>query len=497
MHTHAHTCTHTCTYAHTPTHTHPLLPPLPFLQPGPWIFVSESQTDWLGGFFALSEAFAVPIFFTLSGYFTEHSLQRTRLWPFWKHRLKRLMLPLVTMLHVVNPASYYWAYKVHSQAPDAPTVGIVEFYMGHWLGLLRPPQFLWHNNSLSFPLSSKIHMWYVETLLGLTALWSFVLRPIVLAAEPHILAAYTSWRKQRSNQLTTTTTSAAAAAAAAAAAKEDGVVTLVPRSDRSSAPQRRGGSKTQHSAQWNAPQDKHTAAAAAAAAAQRQEKAETRAMTATDRGQVLSAQQVLWIGVAGGVAVGCISWLVRIWHPLDERFDLAFTYVKPARYPQYLFNFGLGAVLARAKSTLKIDERAERACVAVSCAWMLVFLVARAHIEGDHALIAAFKGGRTLQSLGLCLCESLVCGLATFGLISGSMRHASYHSRLSRRLSSATFGVYMLHIPVVMFWQTLLQPWDVQGSIKWVAVTLLSLPSSFVLSLASRAVPVVNTCLGL
>lgn len=465
---------------------------------GPWILVSQHQTLWLGGFFALSEAFAVPIFFTLSGYFTERSLQRSSLLSFWKHRIKRLVIPLLTMLYVVNPLSYFYAYRIHSRAPDVVGLGFAQFYLSHWLGINPAPKFYWKDADLHFPLRSKIHMWFVETLLILTALWTAV-RPAILYCEKW----FTTFKSRNAGRLEDLVQCQREGKIFSRHSKLQSTETYDLSDSQGTMTRKRSSLRVLNSHnQYLYEHKRGEGWKDSESALNSSSHVENEGQNANNKSDEIEpplydSKYVWLIATVGGLSVGGLTWLIRIWFPMDARIDVAFTYIKPARYPQYLFSFGLGVALARYSRTLKSTLQSQRCSLFVMFAWIASFLWWRACIEGNDALIESLKGGPTLASLTVCILEPIVCTHATFGLLSLSLRQLNYENWLTRQLSNATFGVYMFHLPVVMFWQTWLHDWDAHGSIKWLAVTLLAWPSSFCVSLATRHIPLLSTCFGL
>lgn len=129
----------------------------------------------------MSDAFVVPAFFSLSGYFAELSLQRHSPWPFVRRKLLRLGVPLVTAVAAINPVYFYAGYHFHSGAEDVGRISFSHFYTGHWLGWHRPAAFYWQG--LSFPLFSKLHLWFVESLFVYSVVFAFLPRPAIVKSS--------------------------------------------------------------------------------------------------------------------------------------------------------------------------------------------------------------------------------------------------------------------------------------------------------------------------
>eukprot|EP00055_Hartaetosiga_balthica_P010188 m.42735 g.42735 ORF g.42735 m.42735 type:complete len:535 (-) comp7073_c0_seq1:35-1639(-) len=411
---------------------------MPYGNAGPWFVEGDltQQTQWLGGFFALSEAFVVPVFFILAGYFSELSLKKSSGISFLLARIKRLIIPLVTVQHIINPIWVFiiskhndiiWSYEPFLK-------DFFSFYLYEWLGLssnhpsLSNQSTPFHMNSSKTPLFSKVHMWFVETLFAVSITW-LVLRPLVSFVGYLITNA---GKKENSGK----------------AGPQDSTC----------------NNKTVQFREAKEP------------------------------------TVSLFSGLFGGVCIGLLTWLVRIWFPIDHSIGSTFLYWKPARYVQYVASFCLGIWLATQwgkKPSPVYDEQKEHRAVALLLGYTLFFLVARSMMEGNEIMIGKAKGGATFLSFFLSVMEAIVCWIGSLGLLSFYIRNNTTQSVLGARMGRLTYGVYLVHVPIVLAFQAALKESNIQGSLIWVVVTMLSIPSSFFTASLIHQIPIVNTAFGM
>jgi peptidoglycan/LPS O-acetylase OafA/YrhL len=108
---------------------------------------------------------------------------------------------------------------------------------------------------------------------------------------------------------------------------------------------------------------------------------------------------------------------------------------------------------------------------------------------GRHASVEVFFGGAHWQAFGLALWEQLTgLGLALGGLALFA-RFFSTDSRALRWLADRSFGVYMLHAPVLVALAMAfrLLPYHLYGLVA--LLTMTGLTSTFVLADVARRIP--------
>lgn len=128
---------------------------------GSWYYVENEKVDMistliLAFFQTFTQAYFMALLFMISGFFTQKSLERKNTGPFISGRLFRLGLPLLIYIFLIHPLCVRLAY---------PDLDLVNYYRN---GILELKFFSWTG-----PL------WFVEALLILTLVYTFIQRTIL------------------------------------------------------------------------------------------------------------------------------------------------------------------------------------------------------------------------------------------------------------------------------------------------------------------------------
>jgi len=179
--------------------------------------------------------------------------------------------------------------------------------------------------------------------------------------------------------------------------------------------------------------------------------------------------------VAFAVAMALVSFVVRIWAPVNLWLPLSL--LEPFHITQYVMMFAAGIVAYREgwidaipKDTAKLWSR-----VAVLMVILLLFVGA---VTGD----SEFSGGLTLASLLGSFWDAFLCVSVCIALLAFFKNRFSSQSPLTKALADNAFTVYLIHIPVVVFLQYLLVGVPVESLIKFVIVGALGVILSFAAS---------------
>lgn len=82
-----------------------------------------------------------------------------------------------------------------------------------------------------------------------------------------------------------------------------------------------------------------------------------------------------------------------------------------------------------------------------------------------------------------------MCTALSIGLVSVFKTVAHSRKRLLDKLSDGTYGVYVLHVPVVVLLQFALQRWQMAAGSRFVVESALGIALTFLLTLALRSIP--------
>jgi glucan biosynthesis protein C len=191
---------------------------------------------------------------------------------------------------------------------------------------------------------------------------------------------------------------------------------------------------------------------------------------------------------AWGLLLVAATFLVRTVEPLGTsvlNMQLCF-------FPQYVVAFVTGFVAAKGAWLVPLA----RSSTARRAGWLALVLgpialvgVSLAGGVMKGAPFEAFAGGWNVRSLGIAAWEQLAglgLGLGALAFCSGKLNEAT---PLSRWLSDRSFGVYLLHPPVLILLTLAFRPLVANGFFKVSLLTGVGLVGSFIAADLARRVP--------
>lgn len=186
--------------------------------------------------------------------------------------------------------------------------------------------------------------------------------------------------------------------------------------------------------------------------------------------------------LAGGLAV--VTFLVRLRYPLDEWVPvLGFLQAEPARVPQYAAFFTLGILAHRYDWLERFDAR-------TGWVWLSGGLAGVALLFAVGTDADCFgPGGLNGPSAWWSLYESVLCVALGVGLLTLFRETPAGRGRPSAELAAASYGVYIVHLPLVVTVQYGLAGRGLTAVGLWTAVCGLVLPASFLLAAGLRRLP--------
>ena len=148
---------------------------------GWWYYIESNPDDLYSVIFfttltsigGLVQASLLGLFFLMGGYFTPKSYDRKGASSFWKERLRRLGIPLLVYILIINPIMLYGLAAVGVEPWSSnPTMqgSFLEYYLSNFESV----------ESLILFLTNYGPMWFLFVLLILTAvytLWRLITRP--------------------------------------------------------------------------------------------------------------------------------------------------------------------------------------------------------------------------------------------------------------------------------------------------------------------------------
>ncbi len=193
---------------------------------------------------------------------------------------------------------------------------------------------------------------------------------------------------------------------------------------------------------------------------------------------------------AFALALAVITWVVRIWYPLDRW--VPFLFVIPseiAHLPQYIIMFALGIVAYR-------GDWLRRLPTATGLVWLGIGLTATVAYYVCDLRVAAFRreiiatGGMNWRSAVFCAWEALVCtGLCVGLLVLFRERLNRQPGKLTSAIVGAAYAAYIIHLPLVLGVQAGLDGVALPPFIKFALVTLVVTILSFGIGHLLRQIP--------
>jgi len=176
-----------------------------------------------------------------------------------------------------------------------------------------------------------------------------------------------------------------------------------------------------------------------------------------------------------GVFIGGGAYLVRMVWPIDTSFyNMQFCY-----FTQYVVLFAIGVQAYRRAWFQTLSRRLGLglfwgALVLSPLAWVGVL----ASLADPLPSLAAVHGDGTWQSAAFALWESLYCVAMCTGLLVLFREKANTTNTMFRRFTASSFGVYMMHMPVLVAVTLIQEPWtwspEAKFALAWPAALILT-----------------------
>lgn len=181
--------------------------------------------------------------------------------------------------------------------------------------------------------------------------------------------------------------------------------------------------------------------------------------------------------LAVALVVAAVSAVVRIWFPIDRWILLlGFIRVAFADVPRDLTFFILGAVAYRQQWLLRFSSAAGRV-------WLLVGVIAAllwyAYALGLRAVIPI---GDSAMGIVYPVWEALLCCGMCIGLLVLFRDKLNSQGQLGKALGQSQYAAYLFHVPIVLLFQFAVLGVALPPFAKWLLVTLVSVPFTFLFS---------------
>jgi peptidoglycan/LPS O-acetylase OafA/YrhL len=164
--------------------------------------------------------------------------------------------------------------------------------------------------------------------------------------------------------------------------------------------------------------------------------------------------------------------------PTDQWIGfLGYIQMEPAHIPQYLSLFIIG-ILAYRWSFLDTITMPRNILWLVPGVGIFVITLITIYTKGEKHAFFMWEYKEALLCIGICI-----------GLLALFKALFNRTGRIMRILSANTFGVYILHYPLVVALQYAFDPIQAEAFTLFIIVSLLSIPGSFLISILVRLIP--------
>lgn len=173
------------------------------------------------------------------------------------------------------------------------------------------------------------------------------------------------------------------------------------------------------------------------------------------------------------ILLAIVSALVRLYYPIDV-WRTWLIPVEVAHIPQYLSMFLIGALFNRYGW---LESLSKTTGWLVLCMAIIVYLL-------------SYRLPDPIQQYWLTssLVESFLCVGISMGLLTVFRQFVNHPNALVDQLSASTYGIYLFHLLIVIFFQSIFLNWQAGANTKFLIVTLLSILASFILTSLLRRI---------
>ena len=194
------------------------------------------------------------------------------------------------------------------------------------------------------------------------------------------------------------------------------------------------------------------------------------------------------------LAVGLVSFTVRIWLPVGWTFG-PLNFQIPF-FTQYVALFIVGILAYQHNWLTRIPEATGKLWLGIALILIVVLfpviLVAGGAAEGD---ITAFAGGLHWQCLAYSVWEQFVCVAMIITLSVLFRKRLNHQGAIARAASASSYTTYIIHTPVIILVALALRHIALYPLLKFVLVTLIAVPTCFLLANGIRKLPLARKIL--
>ncbi len=195
------------------------------------------------------------------------------------------------------------------------------------------------------------------------------------------------------------------------------------------------------------------------------------------------------------LGLGLVTWVVRIWYPIDRWVTILLMSLEIAHLPQYILLFVVGIIAYRRNWFVGISDAVGKLWlgIAIVCIVLLpIIFVAGGVMEGKVDL---FKGGVQWQAVVTAFWEAFLCLGMVVGLLVLFRKRFNQQGALAKAMSAGAYTVYIIHQPVLIFLGLVLSGFRLPHLLKFALVAPVAVAVCFLLSSYIRKLPLARSIL--
>jgi surface polysaccharide O-acyltransferase-like enzyme len=192
-----------------------------------------------------------------------------------------------------------------------------------------------------------------------------------------------------------------------------------------------------------------------------------------------------------------VTWVLRWWYPVDEWVPLlGVVPAEPARLPQYVSLFVLGAMAYRGDWLRRLPSGVGRTWLSVGLAASLCMVAVQMLAPDSSRYNQLANGGLGWPSVVRSGLEGLVCAGLAVGVLVVVRDLVHRPLRLVSAMAATSYAAYILHMSIVVPIQAAIAEPDVSPFLKFSVVAVLAVLLSFGAAHLSGRVPGIRRLLG-
>lgn len=192
------------------------------------------------------------------------------------------------------------------------------------------------------------------------------------------------------------------------------------------------------------------------------------------------------------VALGAVSFLVRIWLPIGYQFDLlGFQF---PFFPQYIAFFIVGIIASRGNWFLTLPTKTGMQWLRIAAILLIIFL-GMLTFAAFAGTVDLFFGGLTWQAAFFAFWEQSFAVAVSIGLIVWFREKLNYQNRLAKGLSENSYAAYFLQTPILVGLALVLATIEMPLALKFLLVAPIGVALCFIVAYLVRKIPKVNRVL--